>query len=235
MKATNVTKASSRASAPNAERRTPNAFSPPFPNPLQALRPDLILVDYGPMTLTVSAWADGKPRPVMAVRAAVLALDILDRLAAGQPLLKTPAGKIKKLEGCPPLFQKAVRTCRAVSSELTGTDAVAGLAADEVSNEALRLGADRVILNNGGNIALKVSVGQPVRVGMKTHPEGEATHFLEIAAEHNIGGVATSDWTGRSFSTAILKGGALSRNGEDSYSVFLGRWFWRLFKFRENR
>ena len=88
---------------------------------------------------------------------------------------------------------------------------------------------------NGGNIALKVSDGQSVRVGMKTHPEGEATHFLEIAAEHNIGGVATSGWTGRSFSTAILKGGAFSRNGEDSYSVFLGRSFWRFFKFRENR
>jgi hypothetical protein len=35
------------------------------------------------MTLTV----DGKPRPVMAVRAGVLALDILARLATGQLLL----------------------------------------------------------------------------------------------------------------------------------------------------
>jgi uncharacterized protein len=198
-----VTKVSSNASTPNAERRTPNDFSLLFPNPIQILRPDLILVDYGPMTLTVSAWADGQPRPVMAARAAVLALDILARLAADQALLKTPAGKIKKLEGCPLLVQKAVRICRAVSSELTGTAAVAGLAADEVLNEALRLGADRVIVNNGGDMALFASGRQRIRVGLKTHPDGPVTHYLEVSSEDRIGGVATSGWTGRSFSTGV--------------------------------
>ncbi len=181
MNAINVIKGPLRASTPNAERRTPNAFSPPFPNPIQVFRPDLILVDYGPMTLTISAWADGEPRPVMAARAAVLALDILDRLAAGQPLLKTPAGKIKKLEGCPPLVQKAVRICRKISLELTGTAAVAGVAADEVLNEALRLGADRIIVNNGGDIALFASGRQRIKVGLKTQPDGEVTHYLEVS------------------------------------------------------
>ena len=190
-------------SSPNAERRTPNDFPLLFPNPIQVLRPDLILVDYGPMTLTISAWADDKPRPVMAARAAVLALDILDRLAADQPLLKTPAGKIKKLEVCPPLLQKAVRICREVSPELTGTAAVAGLAADEVLNEALRLGADRVIVNNGGDIALFTSGRQRINVGLKTHPEGQVTHYLEVSSGDHIGGVATSGWTGRSFSTGV--------------------------------
>ena len=192
-----------KASTPNVERRTPNASSPPFPDPIQVLRPDLILVDYGPMTLTVSAWAEGEPRPVMAARAAVLALDILDRLAAGQPLLKTPAGKIKKLDGYPPLLQKAVRICREISPELTGTAAVAGLAADEVLHEALRLGADRVIVNNGGDIALFTSGRQRINVGLKTHPEGQVTHYLEVSSGDRIGGVATSGWTGRSFSTGV--------------------------------
>ena len=203
MNASDVTKRSARASTPNAERRTPNDFPLPFPNPIQVLSPDLILVDYGPMTLTVSAWAEGEPRPVMAARAAVLALDILDRLAADQPLLKTPAGKIKKLEGCPPLLQKAVRICRTVSPELTGTAAVAGLAADEVLNEALRLGADRVIVNNGGDIALFTAGRQRMKVGLKTHPDGPITHYLEVASGDRIGGVATSGWTGRSFSTGV--------------------------------
>jgi uncharacterized protein len=192
-----------RASTPNVERRTPKASSPPFPNPIQVLRPDLILVDYGPMTLTVSAWAGGKPRPVMAVRAGVLALDILDRLAANQPLLKTPAGKIKKLEGCPPLLQKAVRICREVSPELTGTATVAGLAADEVLKEALRLGADKVIVNNGGDIALFICGRQRIKVGLKTNPDGPITHYLEVSSGDRIGGVATSGWTGRSFSTGV--------------------------------
>ena len=172
MNAINVTKGPAKASSPNAERRTPNAFSPLFPDPIQVIRPDLILVDYGPMTLTISAWADGKPRPVMAARAAVLCAGFVGGLSAVQPLLKTPAGKDKKSEGCPSLLRKAVRACRAVSSELTGLAAVAGLTADEVLKEALRLGADRVIVNNGGDIALFTSGRQRIKVGLKTHPAG---------------------------------------------------------------
>ena len=203
MNAINVPQGLPKVSAPNAEPRTSNDFPLLFPNPIQVLRPDLVLVDYGPMSLTISAWAEGEARPVMAVRAAVLALDLLKDLSAVQPLLKAPAGRIKNLKDCSPILRKAIQRCRAVSPELTGLAAVAGLAADAVLEEAVRLGADRVIVNNGGDIALKVSDGDPVRVGMKTHPEGEVTHFLEIAAEDNIGGVATSGWTGRSFSTGV--------------------------------
>ena len=188
---------------PNAEHRTPDDLSLLFPDPIQVIRPDLVLVDYGPMTLTISAWADGEPRPVMAAKAAVFALGLLEEMSSLQPLLKTPAGKIKNLKDCSPILRKAVRSCRAVSRELTGLAAVAGLTADEVLGEALRLGADRVIVNNGGDVALITCAGKPVRVGLKTHPEGEVTHFLEIAAEDKIGGVATSGWTGRSFSTGV--------------------------------
>ena len=198
-----MTEGTAKASTPNAERRTPNDLSLIFPDPIQVVRPDLVLVDYGPMTLTISAWADGEPRPVMAAKAAVFALGLLEEMSSLQPLLKTPAGKIKNLKDCSPILRKAVRSCRAVSRELTGLAAVAGLTADEVLGEALRLGADRVIVNNGGDVALITCAGKPVRVGLKTHPEGEVTHYLEIEAEDKIGGLATSGWTGRSFSTGV--------------------------------
>jgi ApbE superfamily uncharacterized protein (UPF0280 family) len=198
-----MTKGTAKASTPNAERRTPNGFPLLLPNPIRVIRPDLILVDYGPMTLTISAWADGEPRPVMAAKAAVFALGLLEEMSSLQPLLKTPAGKIKNLKDCSTILRKAVRSCRAVSRELTGLAAVAGLTADEVLGEALRLGADRVIVNNGGDVALITCAGKTFRVGLKTHPEGEVTHYLEIEAEDKIGGVATSGWTGRSFSTGV--------------------------------
>ena len=198
-----MTKGTAKSSTPNAERRAPNDFPLLFPDPIQVISPDLILVDYGPITLTISAWADGEPRPVMAAKAAVFALGLLGEMSSLQPLLKTPAKKIKNLKDCLPILRKAVRSCRAVSRELTGLAAVAGLTADEVLGEALRLGADRVIVNNGGDVALITCAGQPVRLGLKTHPEGEVTHYLEIAARDKIGGVATSGWTGRSFSTGV--------------------------------
>ena len=86
---------------------------------------------------------------------------------------------------------------------MTGLAVVAGLAADEILQEAVRQGADRVIVNNGGDVALITCAGQIVRVGLKTYLEGEITHFLEITENDHIGGVATSGWTGRSFSTGV--------------------------------
>jgi ApbE superfamily uncharacterized protein (UPF0280 family) len=188
---------------PKNERRTSNALSRTFTDPIQVIRPDLVLVDYGPMTLTISAWAEGKPRPIMAALAAVFALGLLEEMSSLQPLLKTPAGKIKNFKGCSSILRKAVRSCRAVSTELTGLAAVAGLAADEVLQEAVRLGADRVIVNNGGDIALFASGRQRIRVGLKTYPDGPITHYLEVSSGDRIGGVATSGWTGRSFSTGV--------------------------------
>jgi uncharacterized protein len=192
-----------RTSTLKSGPRWPKDLPLTFPEPIQFICPDLVLVDYGPMTLTISAWSRGMPRPVMAARAAAFALNLLKELAEAQPLLKTPSGKIKNLRECPPMVRKAVRSCRAISPELTGLAAVAGLVADEVLGEALRLGADRVIINNGGDLALAASADQPVRVGLKTNPAGKITHLLEITNKDHIGGVATSGWTGRSFSTGV--------------------------------
>jgi hypothetical protein len=125
MNAFNVTKGPVKAPKPNTERQTPKSFPLLFPNPIQVLRPDLILADYGPMTLTVSAWADGEPRPVMATRAAAKALALLADLAAFQSLLKTPAGRINKIQTCPDLVQQAAGACLRISLELTGLAAVA--------------------------------------------------------------------------------------------------------------
>ena len=137
---------------PNAERRTPNAerFSP-----IQVLSPDLILVDWGPMTLTLSVWADSQPRPIMAVQSAIKALELLGQLAEYQNLLKIPSNKLKRDDQFPPLVKRAFSACRKVSSELTPMAAVAGLVADEIVASALALGAERVIVNNGGDIALR--------------------------------------------------------------------------------
>lgn len=193
----------SDAKSPNRAGLKPNGLLSNFSEPVRVIRPDLVLVDYGPMTLTVSAWADGEPRPVMASRAAVFALGLLGELAAVRSWLTAPVGKMINLTGCPPLVRKAVRSCRAVSRELTGLSSVAGLAADAVLQEAIRLGADRVIVNNGGDLALLPSPGQPVRVGLKILPGGEVTHYLDIGTGDHIGGVATSGWTGRSHSPGV--------------------------------
>jgi uncharacterized protein len=183
-----------------AERRTLNAegFSP-----IQVLAPELIFVDWGPMTLTLSVWADGQPRPIMAVQSAIKALNLLNQLAECQKLLKVPLKQLKREGQLPPLIKRAVSACRRVSAELTGMAAVAGLVADEIVSLSLASGGDRVIVNNGGDIALGMKGKQKIRVGLEDPFKERVSHFLEIFSDQGIGGVATSGWRGRSFSPGI--------------------------------
>ncbi|MBI5585377.1 MAG: UPF0280 family protein [Deltaproteobacteria bacterium] len=155
------------------------------------------------MTLTLSVWADDQPRPVLAVQSAIKALSVLCELAEYQNLLKIPANKLKRDALLPPLIKRAFSACRKVSSELTGMAAVAGLVADEIVASALALGADRVIVNNGGDIALGLKGKQKIRLGLKDPFEDRVSHVLEISPDQGIGGVATSGWGGRSFSPGI--------------------------------
>jgi uncharacterized protein len=185
---------------PNSELRT---IDSELFQPIQVISPELILVDWGPMTLSLSVWADNQPRPVMAVQAALKALEFLERLVAAQPLLKIPSGALNKLEKLPPLVKRAVSVCRNISPDLTGMATVAGLVADELVKCAMELGGDRIIVNNGGDIALGLAKNQKVRVGLKDPGEERVSHVLDIFSGHEIGGVATSGWRGRSFSPGI--------------------------------
>jgi ApbE superfamily uncharacterized protein (UPF0280 family) len=155
------------------------------------------------MTLTISVWAENQARPVMAVQVAQRALDLLKKLAADQPKLKIPAGKIKSFSSLSPLIKKAVSTCLNISPELTGMAAIAGLVADELVSFAIEQGGDRVIVNNGGDIALGLRNGRKVRVGLKDPWTDFISHVLEVCPEHRIGGIATSGWGGRSFSPGV--------------------------------
>ncbi|MCP4687433.1 MAG: hypothetical protein GY859_05240, partial [Desulfobacterales bacterium] len=58
--------------------------------PIHVLTEELVLVDWGPMTLTVSAWRKGRARPVIAARAAHAALRRLRILADFQGYLARP-------------------------------------------------------------------------------------------------------------------------------------------------
>jgi ApbE superfamily uncharacterized protein (UPF0280 family) len=155
------------------------------------------------MTLTISVWAENQARPVMAVQVAQRALDLLKKLAADQPKLKIPAGKIKSFSGLSPLVEKAVSTCLNISPELTGMATIAGLVADELVSYAIEQGGDRVIVNNGGDIALGLKNDQKIRVGLKDPWTDSISHVLEVRPEHRIGGIATSGWPGRSFSPGV--------------------------------
>jgi len=181
--------------------------------PVQVLKPDLVLVDWGPMTLTISAWAGGQPRPVIAAQAARVALRLLAVLADFQKYLKRPVAELPLERPAPAVAARARDAAAALGRGLTPLAAVAGAVADELARVSLDLGADKVIINNGGDIALRLGPGQSAQVGLRAsagQEAGEKTEAkapllgrLNIAAADGIGGVATSGWGGRSFSLGL--------------------------------
>lgn len=176
--------------------------------PVRILREDLVLVDWGPMTLTIAAWRCGRPRPVIAARAAREALSVLAELADFQHYLKRTADRLPAGRLLPPVVERARRAALIAPTELTPLAAVAGAVADQVAEVAQALGADRVIVNNGGDIALRLTGRAQATVGIRPpaqpgEPPPPLMARLRVRAGQGVGGVATSGWSGRSFSLGV--------------------------------
>ncbi|MCB2185338.1 MAG: UPF0280 family protein [Deltaproteobacteria bacterium] len=176
--------------------------------PVTVLRPDLVLVDWGPMTLTLSVWDGGRPRPVLAVQAAREALASLAVLADFQGYLKRPAHLLDPDRPLPPVVRRALDGARVAPAELTPLAAVAGAVADQVADLAAALGADKVIVNNGGDVALRLTGTRRAVVGLRPpaapgRPPLPLAGKLRLTAAHGVGGVATSGAGGRSLSPGV--------------------------------
>ncbi|MCF8031509.1 MAG: hypothetical protein K9K66_02065 [Desulfarculaceae bacterium] len=176
--------------------------------PVQVIRPDLVLVDWGPMTLSISVWADGRPRPVMAAQAARAALRCLAVLADFQGYMRRRVRQLPAGRPLPSVVARAAEACRAVDKNLTPLAAVAGAVADQVADAALALGADKVVVNNGGDVAIRLAPGQSLGVGLRpgaAQDEEPAPLLgrLHLEASDGVGGVASSGWHGRSLSSGV--------------------------------
>ncbi len=161
------------------------------------------------MTLSIRAWAGGKPRPVMAAAAAAIALELLAQLADFHGYLKLSALDIPARGRRPLAVSLAAQACAEVSRlggvRLTSLAAVAGAVAQVVAEAAWDLGADKVVVNNGGDIAVRLAPGRRLKVGLPLFPGGPLGHELILRGGDGVGGVATSGWPGRSFSPGVAE------------------------------
>ncbi|HZJ90213.1 MAG TPA: hypothetical protein VFC89_00950, partial [Oscillospiraceae bacterium] len=88
--------------------------------------------------------------------------------------------------------------------QLTPMAAVAGAIAQETADWLYEQGASRVIINNGGDIALRLSAGEVARLGIISDLDsGAVDRIMTITAESGIGGIATSGLGGRGFTRGI--------------------------------
>lgn len=170
---------------------------------VKVIAEDLVLVDWGPMTLTVSAWRNGRARPVIAAKASRAAIGCLRTLSEFQGYLKRAASGLPVDRPLPGVVKRAFEAVRSISEDLTPLAAVAGAVADEVAARAADMGADRVIVNNGGDIAVVVDTGKRAIVGLKPPGSDKLLGRLCVEGRSGIGGVASSGWAGRSHSPGV--------------------------------
>jgi ApbE superfamily uncharacterized protein (UPF0280 family) len=84
---------------------------------------------------------------------------------------------------------------------LTPLAAVAGATADLVADFLLQRGATKVVVNNGGDIAIRVREGESARVGLCLDiSKHEVNSYVTVAQDC---GICTSGFGGRSFTLGI--------------------------------
>jgi ApbE superfamily uncharacterized protein (UPF0280 family) len=164
-----------------------------------------VLVEYGPMRMTLQALLRGRPLIDLALEGGAVAFRVLDDLARFLPMIRRKAHQVKLEEHFPAVVQRMIEAARRMGApDLTPLAAVAGATSDVVADFLAGRGATKIICDNGGDIALRLQEGEEARVGVKTEIDARnPSYLLRIGAGVNIGGVTTSGLGGRSFTKGI--------------------------------
>jgi ApbE superfamily uncharacterized protein (UPF0280 family) len=173
--------------------------------PIEILSNGTVLVDYGPMRMFISAFENGKPLVPLAKEGAHLAMRVLEDLAKFLPIMKKRSKELEIEETFPDVVQRMIEATKKMEEpDLTPLAAVAGTASDVVADFIFSRGGTKIIVDNGGDIAIRLREGEVARVGVKTEIDAkQPTYLISIDSTMGIGGVATSGLGGRSFTKGI--------------------------------
>ena len=177
--------------------------------PYRQLADGRVLLDYGPMTLSISAMKNGAPVPAAAALGAEKALAAFEELLPFLPQAKSylPSLEHFELENAPAVLSKMISSVRLLKDPtFTPMAAVAGAFSDLIREEIVRSGsADYVIVNNGGDVSFDVAdPRRALSVGVISDiAAGRITHRLTVLGGQGIRGIATSGFGGRSLSRGI--------------------------------
>lgn len=163
-----------------------------------------VIAENGPMRLVIQAWKEGIFLQDLSLAGAAYAFSCLEQVAAHQPLLKTPAASLPESR-VPHIVYQMIRSAHATGDpELTPMAAVAGSIADAVADWLFSREAAKVIVNNGGDVSVRLLKNQKARVGIRTDLSKPAiSHVLKLDARHSSWGITTSGLGGRSLTQGI--------------------------------
>jgi len=176
-------------------------------NKYRIIKPSKVLVDYGPIIMSIIATTKGKPNTKAAIIAAEVVLIAFEELVNWLPVARKSVCNIEKelVVNCPEVLKRMIYSVYLLQEEdFTPMAVVAGTLSDIGKEAAMKAGADKVIVNNGGDIALYIRNDLPLKVGIISKlAERKVTHFVNIYNYQGIMGVATSGFGGRSLTKGV--------------------------------
>jgi len=166
-----------------------------------------LLVENGPMRLIIQAWNGARFDMAAAKQAGEIAFACLEQVAACRDLLRHRSENLLEKfdnQAFPVPVQMVKNTLVFDAPDLTPMAAVAGSIADGVADFLFQKGVSKVIVDNGGDIAVRLSQGETARAGVRSDvASAEITHVIMLDARCPSWGISTSGLGGRSFTRGI--------------------------------
>ena len=178
----------------------------PYEKSTHLLQGGSVMVECGPMRLVIDARVGKVAQPQQALVAADEAVKFLEGVAAARPFLGRDYRE-RMAQVTDPLAMKMIASVQAVGdADLTPMAAVAGTIADAVADFLLQRGMTRVLVDNGGDIAIRNCEGETVTVGIRPQVDRRSvSHAVVLEPERTAWGVATSGIGGRSLTRGVLE------------------------------
>ncbi|MBR0927803.1 UPF0280 family protein [Bradyrhizobium diazoefficiens] len=159
----------------------------------------------GPIDLIIEARGRAEAVRASYEAAAQRFTGLLDELCAELPQLRAAAEARTSLRGVVARRMHAAVAPFAVDGFITPMAAVAGSVAEEILRAMLGAATlHQAYVNNGGDIALHLGVGEDFSIGLMDRPDRDGVmRAMRVDADDPVRGVATSGRHGRSFSLGI--------------------------------
>jgi ApbE superfamily uncharacterized protein (UPF0280 family) len=191
---------------------------------ISLIREGLALVSSGPLHMTVNVSDRGIPLSDLARSGAMYALEILKKQADSLSVIKERALNLSMSEIYPEAVNKMIRACSSMNDPcLTPLAAVAGATSDMVADYVARAGATKIIVDNGGDIAIRLREGETATVGLRLNLARQDYKYFALIDRDC--GICTSGIGGRSFTLGVADGVTVVAHQAaiaDAAATFLG-------------
>jgi len=169
---------------------------------MKVLREGTVLVSSGPLHMTILVKKRDCFLTAKAEEGARYALHLLKQLSHSLPVIKQRSSRLTSRKDFPQVVNEMILATRLMEDpSLTPMAAVAGATADLVADYLLQTGATKIIVDNGGDIAIRLREGESAKVGLCLDiSKHEVKSYVSVNRDC---GICTSGFGGRSFTLGI--------------------------------